>query len=52
MKTESFPISWDQYSSTSSEEIEEENINQVITEASKEIFLRKYASFPLSVIKI
>lgn len=48
MKAESVPITWDQYSSNSSED---NNIdNPLITEATKQIFLRKYSSFPLTVI--
>ena len=49
MKAESIPYTWDQYSSTSSEDNDNNINNPIITEATKQIFLRKYSSFPLTV---
>ena len=49
MKAESIPCTWDQYSSTSSEENENIVDNPLITEATKQIFLRKYSSLRLTV---
>ena len=49
MKAESIPCTWDQYSSTSSEDNDNIVDNPLITEATKQIFLRKYSSFPLTV---
>lgn len=47
MNANSAPLTWDQYSSNSSEDNKIDN--PLITEATQQLFLRKYSSFPLTV---
>lgn len=50
MNANSASLTWDQYSSNSSEDNKIDN--PLITEATQQLFLRKYSSFPLTVYLI